>query len=141
MKIYTCNIAVVFRINAFEATTPCARRSDEMGLLEDAFKGWTGLAVGLGAAYAAPALAPAVGPIVRPLAKGLIRTGFIIVQSVREYAAEASEEIGDLYAEAQAENHRKGARELAGGKSRAPRASRASATDAPRRRRATTKRK
>src|ERR687892_304806 len=88
-----------------ECTFRCGANTQEvyMGLLEDAFKGWTGLAVGLGAAYAAPALAPAIGPIVRPFAKGLIKTGLMVAHSVREYTAEAYEELGDLYAEARAE--------------------------------------
>ena len=103
-----------------------------MGLLEDAFKGWTGLAVGIGAAYAAPTLAPAVGTVVRPLAKGVIKTGLMIAHSVREYAAEASEELGDIYAEARAE-HTRGAMPAAGVTTRV---SRAEANDAKTRRRA-----
>jgi hypothetical protein len=102
-----------------------------MGLLEDAFKGWTGLAVGLGAAYVAPALAPAVGSVVRPFAKGIIKTGLFVVRSAREYAAEASEELGDLYAEAQAE-HQAPARKHAGGGARRGRAAASDST--PRRR-------
>jgi Protein of unknown function (DUF5132) len=108
-----------------------------MGLLEDAFKGWTGLAVGLGAAYAAPALAPAVGSVVRPFAKGVIKTGLLIAQSVREYAAEASEELGDVYAEARAEHARMGrANPVAGA-----RGSRVETNDSVRRRRATKRQK
>jgi hypothetical protein len=75
-----------------------------MGLLEDAFKGWTGLAVGVGVAYAAPTLLPAIGSFARPLVKGVIKTGLMAARSVREYAAEAVEEVGDLYAEVEAEN-------------------------------------
>jgi Protein of unknown function (DUF5132) len=103
-----------------------------MGLLEDAFKGWTGLAVGLGAAYAAPALAPAVGSIVRPLAKGIIKTGMVMAQSVREYAAEASEELGDIYAEARSESEQPERKLASGGARRAGRATAGAANDAPR---------
>jgi Protein of unknown function (DUF5132) len=80
-----------------------------MGLLEDAFKGWTGLAVGLGVAYVAPAVLPAVGAVTRPLVKGVMKTGFMAARSMREYAAEAAEEVGDLYAEVEAESRGEGA--------------------------------
>ena len=108
-----------------------------MGLLEDAFKGWTGLAVGLGAAYAAPTLAPAVGTVVRPLAKGVIKTGLMIAHSVREYAAEASEELGDIYAEARAEHAGNGRKQATEDEMRV---SHAEANDAKTRRRGTRKR-
>jgi hypothetical protein len=106
-----------------------------MGLIEDAFKGWTGLAVGLGVAYAAPTFAPALGSVVRPLAKGVIKTGLVIAQSVREYAAEASDELGDIDAEARAENgvSRRG--------STSARTARAEANDGQSRRRAARRRK
>ena len=108
-----------------------------MGLLEDAFKGWTGLAVGLGAAYAAPAIAPTVGTVVRPFAKGVIKTGLMIAQSLREYAAEASEELGDIYAEARAERARPGDRHSVG---EGVRPAHAVANDAKPRRRTTRRR-
>jgi Protein of unknown function (DUF5132) len=104
-----------------------------MGLFEDAFKGWTGLAVGLGAAYAAPAFAPAVGSIVRPLAKGIIKTGMVMAQSVREYAAEASEELGDIYAEARAESGQSERKLTGGSAKRGSRSAASDAHDAPRR--------
>lgn len=75
-----------------------------MALLDEVFSGWsTTVLVGVGVALAAPVLLPAAGAIVRPLAKGLIKGGLFVADSLRELVAEGGEQISDLVAEARAE--------------------------------------
>lgn len=80
-----------------------------------------GMLIGVGATLA-PRLLPAIGNMFRPMMKGIVRTGYGVVNSVREAAAEAGEEVQDMVAEARAEQ------ELAHGRtsegSRAERANR-----------------
>lgn len=59
--------------------------------------------VGIGVAVAAPILLPAVGAVIRPVAKGLIKGGLYIADSLQEVIAEGSEQLSDLIAEVQAE--------------------------------------
>lgn len=60
--------------------------------------------VGIGVAVAVPIVLPVVVTIIRPVAKAAIKGGFTLVGKVTEYAAEAAEQISDLYAEARAEH-------------------------------------
>lgn len=75
-----------------------------MALLDDLFSGWgTTVLIGVGVALAAPALIPAVGAVIRPVAKGIIKGGLYIADSLQEIAAEGGEQLSDLIAEVQAE--------------------------------------
>ena len=65
--------------------------------------------VGLGV-VAAPLLLPAVGAVVRPVAKGLIKSGLFVIESVQEVVAEGSEYLSDFVAEARAEHSASAAR-------------------------------
>ncbi len=77
-----------------------------MALLDDLFSGWgTTVLIGVGVAAAAPALLPAVGTAIRPVAKGLIKGGLYIADSLQELIAEGGEQLGDLIAEVKAERH------------------------------------
>ncbi len=57
----------------------------------------------LGVAMAAPIVLPAVAAVSRPLAKTLIKGYLALADTVKEYAAEAGEQISDLLAECKAE--------------------------------------
>ncbi|MHB8066543.1 MAG: DUF5132 domain-containing protein [Desulfobaccales bacterium] len=75
-----------------------------MALLEDGIKGaFPSILVILGVALAAPIVLPAVASVSRPLAKTLIKGYLALADTVKEYAAEAGEQISDLVAECQAE--------------------------------------
>ena len=75
-----------------------------MALIDDVFSGWgTTVAIGVSVALVAPALLPAVGGVIRPVAKGLIKGGLYIADSLQELVAEGSEQFGDLIAEVKAE--------------------------------------
>jgi len=75
-----------------------------MASLDDLFSGWgTTVLIGVGVALAAPALLPAVGTIVRPVAKGLIKGGLYLADTLQEVVAESGEQLGDLIAEVKAE--------------------------------------
>jgi hypothetical protein len=75
-----------------------------MALLDDLFSGWGAtVLIGVGVALAAPALIPAVGAVIRPVAKGLIKGGLYIADSLQEIVAEGGEQLSDLIAEVQAE--------------------------------------
>jgi hypothetical protein len=75
-----------------------------MAFLDDVLSGWgTTVLLGVGVALAAPALLPTVGTVIRPLAKGLIKGGFFIADSLKGLTTASSEQISDLVAEAQAE--------------------------------------
>jgi Protein of unknown function (DUF5132) len=58
----------------------------------------------LGVALAAPIVLPAVASVSRPLAKTLIKGYLALADTVKEYAAEAGENISDLMAECKAEH-------------------------------------
>jgi hypothetical protein len=75
-----------------------------MAWLDDALSGWgTTVLIGVGVAIAAPVLLPAVGAVIRPVAKGLIKGGLHVADSLKEMVAEGGEQISDLVAEAKAE--------------------------------------
>jgi len=75
-----------------------------MALLDDVFSGWgTTVLIGVGVALAAPVLLPATGAVVRPVAKGLIKGGLFVVDSMKELLVEGQEQLSDLVAEARAE--------------------------------------
>lgn len=75
-----------------------------MALLDNVFNGWGATAlVGLGVVVAAPLLFPAAGAVIRPVAKGLIKGGLFVVDSLQEIVAEGSEQLSDLVAAAGAE--------------------------------------
>jgi hypothetical protein len=58
----------------------------------------------LGVALAAPIVLPAVAAVSRPLAKTLIKGYLALADTVKEYSAEAGENISDLLAECKAEH-------------------------------------
>jgi hypothetical protein len=75
-----------------------------MAALDDLFSGWgTTVLIGLGVALAAPTLLPTVEAVIRPVAKGLIKGGLYIADSLQELVAEGSEQVSDLVAEVKAE--------------------------------------
>ena len=75
-----------------------------MAFLEDVLSGWgSTILIGVGAALAARALLPAAGAVIHPVAKGLIKGGFFIADSLKDLTAAGSEQISDLVAEARAE--------------------------------------
>jgi hypothetical protein len=75
-----------------------------MALLDDGLKGAVpSILVVLGVALAAPIVLPAVAAVSRPLAKTLIKGYLALADTVKEYAAEAGEQISDLMAECKAE--------------------------------------
>jgi hypothetical protein len=75
-----------------------------MALLDDGLKGaFPSIMVILGVALAAPIVLPAVAAVSRPLAKTLIKGYLALADTVKEYAAEAGEQVSDLMAECQAE--------------------------------------
>jgi len=75
-----------------------------MALLDDGLKGAVpSILVVLGVALAAPIVLPAVAAVSRPLAKTLIKGYLALADTVKEYTAEAGEQISDLMAECQAE--------------------------------------
>jgi len=75
-----------------------------MALLDDLFSGWgTAVLIGVGVAVAAPGLLPAVSTAIRPVAKGLIKGGLYIADSLQEIIAEGGEQLSDLIAEVKAE--------------------------------------
>jgi hypothetical protein len=76
-----------------------------MGLFDDGLKSSVpSILVVLGVALAAPIVLPAVAAVSRPLAKSLIRGYLVLADTVKEFAAEAGEQISDLVAEVQAES-------------------------------------
>jgi hypothetical protein len=75
-----------------------------MGMFDNGIKGTVpSILVILGVALAAPIVLPAVAAVSRPLAKTLIKGYLALADTVKEYAAEAAEQISDLVAECQAE--------------------------------------
>lgn len=61
-----------------------------------------GMAIGV-AAMLAPRILTTLGPVVRPLVKTAVRAGYSTVVATREMAAEASEQVQDIMAEARAD--------------------------------------
>ncbi len=77
-----------------------------MGLdIEDIFKGniVTGLAIGIGATMLAPVVGSVLSEVGKPLVKGAMKSGVLLFQKTKEFAAEAGEAAEDLWAEAKAE--------------------------------------
>ncbi len=75
-----------------------------MALMDDGLKGAVpSILVVLGVAMAAPIVLPAVAAVSRPLAKTLIKGYLVLADTIKEFAAEAGEQVGDLMAEVQAE--------------------------------------
>lgn len=71
------------------------------GFVGDAVEGvFGGSPLGIGLAVAAAVIA---GPRAKPLAKGAIKGYLIATERVRGWAAEASEQVQDIYAEAKYE--------------------------------------
>ena len=64
----------------------------------------TNILIGIGVAVAVPVVLPVVATAIRPLAKAAIKGSFALVAKITEFAAEAGEQISDLYAEAKAEH-------------------------------------
>ena len=76
-----------------------------MATFDEGFKGAVpSILVILGVALAAPIVLPAVASVSRPLAKTLIKGYLALADTVKEYAAEAGENISDLMAECKAEH-------------------------------------
>ena len=75
-----------------------------MEFLDKALGGWgPTVLIGLGVAVAAPILLPAVGAVIRPVAKGVVKGGLFVADSLKELVAEGSEQVSDVVAEAKAE--------------------------------------
>jgi hypothetical protein len=75
-----------------------------MALMDDGLKGAVpSILVVLGVAVAAPIVLPAVAAVSRPLAKTLIKGYLVLADTIKEFAAEAGEQVGDLVAEVKAE--------------------------------------
>jgi hypothetical protein len=75
-----------------------------MALMDDGLKGAVpSILVVLGVAMAAPIVLPAVAAVSRPLAKTLIKGYLVLADTIKEFAAEAGEQVGDLVAEVRAE--------------------------------------
>lgn len=63
----------------------------------------------VGVAMAAPIVLPAVAAVSRPLAKNLIKGYLVLSDMIKEFAAEAGEQVSDLVAEVRAEREAAGA--------------------------------
>jgi hypothetical protein len=75
-----------------------------MALMDDGLKGAVpSILVVLGVAMAAPIVLPAVAAVSRPLAKTLIKGYLVLADTIKEFAAEAGEQVSDLVAEVRAE--------------------------------------
>jgi hypothetical protein len=75
-----------------------------MALMGDGLKGAVpSILVVLGVAMAAPIVLPAVAAVSRPLAKTLIKGYLVLADTIKEFAAEAGEQVCDLVAEVKAE--------------------------------------
>jgi len=91
-----------------------------VGLFDEGLKGSTGsILVILGVALAAPIVLHAVASVSRPLAKSLIRGYLALADTVKEFAAEAQEQVSDLVAEVKAERTASMATEAATAKAKA----------------------
>lgn len=76
-----------------------------MGLLDGGLKGnvMMGLAIGIGATVLGPAVLPALAGVAKPLLKAAIKSGLLLYEKGKETAAELSEVVEDVVAEAKAE--------------------------------------
>jgi hypothetical protein len=76
-----------------------------MAFLDDVFKGniGTGLAIGIGAAVLGPIVLPILAGAAKPIAKAAIKGGIALFEKGKETAAELSEVMEDIVAEARAE--------------------------------------
>lgn len=68
---------------------------------------WPNALVGIGVAIMIPVLLPLVGSVLRPVAKGLVKGGLMVKDTVVGFAAETGEQVSDLVAEAKAEHYSK----------------------------------
>ena len=85
-----------------------------MALMDDGLKGSVpSILVVLGVAMAAPIVLPAVAAVSRPLAKTLIKGYLVLADTIKEFAAEAGEQVSDLVAEVKAERTDTGEAEAA----------------------------
>jgi hypothetical protein len=85
-----------------------------MALMDDGLKGSVpSILVVLGVAMAAPIVLPAVASVSRPLAKTLIKGYLVLADTIKEFAAEAGEQVSDLVAEVKAERSAAGEAEAA----------------------------
>ena len=76
-----------------------------MATFDEGLKGAVpSILVVVGVALAAPLVLPMVASVSRPLAKTLIKGYLALADTVKEYAAEAGENISDLLAECKAEH-------------------------------------
>lgn len=79
-----------------------------MAWYDDVLKfSWPNVLVAVGVAVMAPVILPMVGCIVRPLAKGLVKGGLMVKDTVVGLVAETGEQVSDLVAEAKAEHYGK----------------------------------
>jgi hypothetical protein len=85
-----------------------------MAFKNDFFNGrtWMGLAVGIGAAYIAPKVLPVLGQAAKPLTKAAMKSGIIFFEKGKVAAAELSETVEDLWAEAVAEAEEESSEEI-----------------------------
>ena len=75
-----------------------------MAFLDKTLGGWgPTVLIGIGVAVAAPVLLPAAGAIIKPVAKGVVKGGLFVVDSLKELVAEGAEQVSDVVAEAKAE--------------------------------------
>jgi hypothetical protein len=76
-----------------------------MGLFDNGLKGnvVTGLAIGIGAVVLGPVVLPALAGVAKPLLKAAIKSGLMLYEKGKETAAELSEVVEDVVAEAKAE--------------------------------------
>jgi len=75
-----------------------------MSLVKDSLKGtMPSILIGMGVALAAPFILPAVAMVMRPVAKAALTGVMALTDSVKEFMAEASEQLSDLVAEVKAE--------------------------------------
>jgi hypothetical protein len=76
-----------------------------MAIFDDLMKADTakGLAIGMGVALVAPMLVSSLMGASRPFARAALKSGFILYEKAKEVAAEFSEVVEDLVAEARAE--------------------------------------
>ena len=75
-----------------------------MALMDNGLKGAVpSILLVLGVAMVAPIVLPGVAAGLRPLAKTLIKGYLVLADTLKEFAAEAGEQMGDLVAEVKAE--------------------------------------
>jgi hypothetical protein len=79
-----------------------------MAIWENMCKGYMpNIMLGVGVALVAPVVLPMVASLFRPVAKGVVKGGITLADKMKEIAADASEQVSDLVAEARAEHYGK----------------------------------